>query len=215
MAAFTDSIFIKKIFWPASVDACCGHCGSSIKYRPATLGVGEACSGHGIKAYGYFCSWPCARAVANAADIANSAIEALTTSIMLEFRASCDAGDDPDGHLFLRRYSRFSDVPAAPVRMSFSRYGGTLTDASFRATWADKSGKEKETYGDLLGGGSSANGGSASASTAPEVIVSASTEEEQSHYSDSYQNNVGKVYSYSTSKPSGPRNYQYSTGSMF
>jgi hypothetical protein len=203
-----ETIYIKKLFWPASTTMCCGHCGGPIKYRPYTLGVGEAYSGHGIKTYGYFCAWPCARAVGYDPSVANSTVEVLTTSIMMDFKMSNDLGDDPDGFVFLQRYSRFSEIPSAPSRMSFIRYGGNIADDEYRAMWAGKTKEKEQTYGDLL---SNKAMPSEKANLLPmSSIIGSSITVPTDYYGDQ---NTKKLLGFSSRKPQGARRYQYSTGS--
>ena len=144
-------LFIKKAFWPCSTTATCGHCGGPIRYRPIPLGIEEGYGGNGIKTRGLYCCWPCARAMANNPEIASDNLERLTTAIMLAFRESKDDSDDPDGYEFLQLYSRFSDVPCAPSRLSFMRNGGTLSDEEYRKAWSGTC-KSRTTYSEMLTG---------------------------------------------------------------
>jgi hypothetical protein len=165
--------------------------------------------GHGIKVFGYFCAWPCVRAVGNDPNIANSTIESLTTSIMMDFKLSNDPGDDPDGFAFLHDYSRFSDIPSAPSRMAFVRYGGTLTDNAYREMWTGKMKEKEQTYGDLL---QQPKLQQTEKINMPPMssIIGPSTEVPVDYYGEQY---TKRTLGFSSRKPQGARRYQYSTGS--
>jgi hypothetical protein len=223
-----ELVYIKKLFWPSVCSASCCHCGAPIKYRPTTIGVGEAYGGHGIKCSGYFCSWPCARAYANDFNVANSTVELLTTSILSEFKYSLDAEDDPCGYQFLRNFSRFSEIRSAPRRENFLRFGGSLTDDGYRALWTgvvysfpSTSASTSTTTSTIPMSVTT----STTSTTIPTVttssssstqagfvnVVGASTDDEQNYYSVTPQ--FHSSYGFSLRRPVGARGYQYFTGS--
>lgn len=129
-----------KEFLPRNTSIPCGYCGGPILYRPTTIGLRESVGGHGIDNLAYFCSEPCKRAYVNGdVQLLNDETESQTTRIMRQFRDHYSDGDDPDSHRFLQKYDRFSQIPPAPPRHAWIRYGGKMSDEEYRKTWVQQS----------------------------------------------------------------------------
>ena len=140
----------RKEYWLPTTGYDCLHCGGPIKYSPVTLGMNRGID-DSIDTYGLFCCWPCARACANEKDILSDEAENLTTRIMLDFKIDLGSYDDPEGYKFLQRYERFSQVPCAPQRYKFVKYGGHIKYDEHRASWSlSDAPRREEKMGDYL-----------------------------------------------------------------
>jgi len=125
----STGIYYGRTYWPEYCKVReCVHCGGDIVGASIPIGVGNMTVDGGIQVRGNCCSWPCARAFANCIGT-NDLIERLTTIILKDF------ANTP--------YHRFSEVPSAPARDQFVRYGGTITYEEYRES-LKKAVREKE-----------------------------------------------------------------------
>jgi len=134
------NIYTTKSEWEerSSIKECI-HCGNEIYFRPVTIGIYENPVGSGTVVMGRFDTWLCARAYANTYTPSYE-MERLTTMIMKDFRDQRDHHDDPCSLPFLAHYTRFIDVPAAPYRDKFEKFGGPISYESFRRAWTSSNG---------------------------------------------------------------------------
>ena len=143
-------VYRGKAFWTSTIGCDCLHCGGPIKYRPTTIGITESPDGQGIITRGYFCCWLCPRAYADSFNILSDEEERLTTQIMLDFRNSTDESDDLESYRFLQSFQRFSQIPSAPSRDNFIKYGGPLQYDQYRTSWSKMEPSNSEKFGDHM-----------------------------------------------------------------
>lgn len=120
--------YINKNKWKNSTEQYCLHCGDKIEYRPFPMGVGKdtSSSNNVIMTDNYeFCCPMCAKGYMYEKNLyKNSSLVGSTDTIYRDFRDILDEYDDPIYKKILQNYESFIDIPAAPSRKQFKKYGG-------------------------------------------------------------------------------------------
>ena len=113
--------------WLKNTDVACLHCGTTFRFRPCTIGV--SIYHNVIRTRGTFCSFFCAKAyVVSEGLLTDSVLMFATTKIFKDFISNPDKHDDPRHIQYISGFEHFAQIPKAPDRHEYRRYGGIYED---------------------------------------------------------------------------------------